>query len=305
MQKLTALIAIILALVLCSPFAEAQSATAFKKAVQPPAPVKIAPPPKPYVPPPTIKQAVTKAPAPKPAAPVGQNLNNLPKKPTPVKVEPPKKPAPLQIEPPKKTVQDSLRVERAARNEPAIKPAIPKAAPATKSGQPAANMSEAFKARASVSRLKRINSTKLTGKAKSELGAAIHKSEQVATTAAGNAKRGKAKTTKRSNSSKQVGLSISHQKQNGHVKGTLEHKRRLAANKATSTFTDRETADRLTKETWEKGIPVKGNTNRRDYDFGKPIGEGPNGGTQSRVRAHMDDKGRLHGHPVGPVNPNG
>lgn len=168
MRKITALIAITLALILCSTFAEAQSATAFKNAARP---VKMVPPPKPYIPPPTIKQAVTKAPAPKPAAPVGQNLNNLPKKPAPVKAAPPKK-----------TVQDSLRVERAARNEPAIKPAIPKAASATKSGQPGANMSEAFKARASVSRLKRMNSTKLTGKAKSELGAAIHKSEQIAET---------------------------------------------------------------------------------------------------------------------------
>jgi hypothetical protein len=98
-------------------------------------------------------------------------------------------------------------------------------------------------------------------------------------------------------------LKINVQKQAGHVKGTPQHKNRVKQNKPTSTFDDAATADRLTLEAWDKGQPVPGRPGVKDYDFGTPVGEAPGGGTQSRVRVHMDSSGEIHGHPSGPVTP--
>lgn len=94
---------------------------------------------------------------------------------------------------------------------------------------------------------------------------------------------------------------VNRQKQDGHVSGTPQHANRLKVNKPTSTFSDRATADKLTQEAWLKGDPVKGRPGLREYNFGKPIGNGPNGGTQSWVRVHQSTNGQIHGHPSGPV----
>ncbi|QDS28020.1 hypothetical protein FPQ37_02110 [Burkholderia contaminans] len=54
-----------------------------------------------------------------------------------------------------------------------------------------------------------------------------------------------------------------------------------------------------TDEAWSKGSPVPGRPNVRDHDFKTPIGFGPNGGTQTSVRVHQDNGGKIHGHPKG------
>jgi hypothetical protein len=93
---------------------------------------------------------------------------------------------------------------------------------------------------------------------------------------------------------------ISRQKQDRHVEGTKENKQAIENGTPKSTFKDRETADRLTKEAWEKGTPVPNRPGVRDYDFGRPVGNAPGGGTQSTVRVHESSTG-IHGHPSGPV----
>lgn len=95
---------------------------------------------------------------------------------------------------------------------------------------------------------------------------------------------------------------IARQKQDRHVDGTKENAREVENGKPRSTFADRETADRLTREAWDKGSPVRGDPNRREFDFGRPIGKHAKGGTQSRVRVHKGGTG-IHGTPVGPTTP--
>jgi len=92
---------------------------------------------------------------------------------------------------------------------------------------------------------------------------------------------------------------INDQKQNGHVKGTAQYANRLKAGKSTSTFADRATADSLTQDTWDTGTSQPDGSKIKDYV--RPIGEGPNGGTQSKVRVTIDSKGTIHGTPWGPV----
>jgi hypothetical protein len=36
-----------------------------------------------------------------------------------------------------------------------------------------------------------------------------------------------------------------------------------------------------------------------DLETGDRVGTGPKGGTQTSVRVHVDDQGRIHGHPSG------
>lgn len=94
---------------------------------------------------------------------------------------------------------------------------------------------------------------------------------------------------------------IAGQKQDGHVKGTPQSKNREKQGKPTSTFDgDRQEADDLTQEAWQKGTPVPGRPNVKDHDFGRPVGTGPNGGRQTKVRVHQGNDGRIHGHPAGP-----
>jgi hypothetical protein len=95
-------------------------------------------------------------------------------------------------------------------------------------------------------------------------------------------------------------LGIARQKQDGHIAGTAQHGNRLRQGKPTSIFdgTSNE-ADLLTREAWDKGAPVPGRTDVREYDFGRRVGRGPNGGGQSVVRVHKDQQDRIHGHPSG------
>lgn len=93
---------------------------------------------------------------------------------------------------------------------------------------------------------------------------------------------------------------ISTQKQAGHIKGTPQYNNRVKQGKPTSAFDNAKDAEKYTQEAWEKGSPVPGKPQARDYDFGHPVGTGPNGGSQTKVRVHMDSQGRIHGHPAGP-----
>lgn len=101
--------------------------------------------------------------------------------------------------------------------------------------------------------------------------------------------------------------SISRQKQDQHVAGTKEYQERLANGTPTSVFASRSEADAYVRYAWELGSPVLGRPNLRQYNFGKPVGRGPiprDGsapGWQTSVRVHIDGKGRVPGHPVGPV----
>jgi type VI secretion system secreted protein VgrG len=94
---------------------------------------------------------------------------------------------------------------------------------------------------------------------------------------------------------------IARQKQDGHIKGTPQNANRAKANKPTSTFDgDAAEADALTQDAWSKGTPVPNRKGVKEYDFGRRIGTGPNGGGQTRVRVHEASDGRIHGHPSGP-----
>ncbi|MFI7706050.1 polymorphic toxin-type HINT domain-containing protein [Nonomuraea sp. NPDC049480] len=39
---------------------------------------------------------------------------------------------------------------------------------------------------------------------------------------------------------------------------------------------------------WKNGTPVPGRPNVRDCEFGRPVGRGPNGGWQTKVRVHIN-----------------
>jgi RHS repeat-associated protein len=96
---------------------------------------------------------------------------------------------------------------------------------------------------------------------------------------------------------------ISRQKQAGHVLGEPQYDNRVKQGKPTSCFCDWDDAVQYTDEAWSKGSPVPGRPNVRDHDFKTPIGFGPNGGTQTSVRVHQDNGGKIHGHPKGPESP--
>ncbi|WP_372852879.1 RHS repeat domain-containing protein [Pseudomonas protegens] len=93
---------------------------------------------------------------------------------------------------------------------------------------------------------------------------------------------------------------MSQQKQAGHVLGEPQYDNRVKQGKATSCFCDWDDAIQYTDEAWDKGVPVPKRPNVRDHDFKTPIGFGPNGGTQTSVRVHQDNAGKIHGHPKGP-----
>ncbi|ASO21579.1 hypothetical protein FHR81_003223 [Actinoalloteichus hoggarensis] len=94
---------------------------------------------------------------------------------------------------------------------------------------------------------------------------------------------------------------ISDQKQNRHVLGTHEHAQRRRTTSGSSCFFDREEADRLCYAAWHRGTALDiARSHIREYDFGRPVGVDHTGRYQSRVRAHLDHRGRLHGHPCGP-----
>ncbi|ASO18333.1 hypothetical protein FHR81_002736 [Actinoalloteichus hoggarensis] len=94
---------------------------------------------------------------------------------------------------------------------------------------------------------------------------------------------------------------ISTQKQARHVLGTREYaQRKDEKTGGASAFFDEEAARVLVRRTWQEGFPVAGKNHVREYDFGYPIGVSSRGSLQTRVRVHLDNKGRLHGHPCGP-----
>lgn len=99
-------------------------------------------------------------------------------------------------------------------------------------------------------------------------------------------------------------LDINRQKQDGHIPGTPQYANRAKIGKPTSSFLPSENADALTREAWIRGRPVPGRPGVRDYEFGRPVGTGPGGGTQSRVRVHQaPSTAKIHGHPSGPETP--
>lgn len=93
---------------------------------------------------------------------------------------------------------------------------------------------------------------------------------------------------------------INPQKQAGHVPGTPQHANRVSQGKATSTFFGARSGEKATRIAHERGAPVPGRPNVKEYDFGRSVGTGPRGGMQTRVRVHEDQNGQIHGHPSGP-----
>lgn len=94
---------------------------------------------------------------------------------------------------------------------------------------------------------------------------------------------------------------INQQKQAGHVPGTPQHSNRTAQGKPTSAFFGDQSGEIATRIAEERGVPVPGRPNVKEYNFGIGIGTGPNGGIQTRVRVHTSPStGEIHGHPSGP-----
>jgi RHS repeat-associated protein len=95
---------------------------------------------------------------------------------------------------------------------------------------------------------------------------------------------------------------INIQKQAGHVPGTPQFANRVAGGKMTSAFFDAKQAEAVTIEAWQKGTPLGTDGKMKLYDFGKPVGVGPDGGGyQTQVRVSIDSAGKIHGAPWGPV----
>jgi hypothetical protein len=98
------------------------------------------------------------------------------------------------------------------------------------------------------------------------------------------------------------GPGINPQKQAEHIEGTPQNINRVAQGKSTSTFLNPAEAEELTQQAWQNGQPVGGQGNMRTFDFGRPVGVGPNGGGfQTSVRVSMDGRGLIHGTPFGPI----
>ncbi|MEN9855026.1 MAG: hypothetical protein RLZZ157_152 [Pseudomonadota bacterium] len=94
---------------------------------------------------------------------------------------------------------------------------------------------------------------------------------------------------------------INVQKQAGHVRGTAQNANRIKQGKATSSFYGHGSGEMATRIAHERGTPVRGRPNVKEYDFGVGVGSGPNGGTQTRVRVHESPRtNKIHGHPSGP-----
>ncbi|EOT4001614.1 RHS repeat-associated core domain-containing protein, partial [Escherichia coli] len=94
-------------------------------------------------------------------------------------------------------------------------------------------------------------------------------------------------------------IRINPQKQAGHIQGTPQYNNRLKQGKPTSAFDSQADVDKLVRDTLEHGNPVPNQPGKFDLETGSPVGTGPNGGTQSKVRVHIDSKGEAHGHPAG------
>jgi hypothetical protein len=68
-----------------------------------------------------------------------------------------------------------------------------------------------------------------------------------------------------------------------------------------STWEDNDEADDLTVDTWNTGVEVLGNPKQRTKEYGRKTGAQQNGtgSTHTGVKTHMDDNGKVHGHPFG------
>ena len=94
---------------------------------------------------------------------------------------------------------------------------------------------------------------------------------------------------------------IGYQKQAGHVPGSPQYNNRIAQGKPTSAFFGNQSGEIATRIAEERGMPVPGRPNVKEYNFGIGIGTGPGGGIQTRVRVHTSPStGEIHGHPSGP-----
>lgn len=96
------------------------------------------------------------------------------------------------------------------------------------------------------------------------------------------------------------GPPVSRQKQDQHVVGTPEYNERIRQGTPTSYFNSRSEAHAYAQHAWQNGTPVPGRPGMRDFEYGLPVGRGPNGGWQTMVRAHIDGSGNVHAHPKGP-----
>ncbi|MBL9067778.1 MAG: RHS repeat-associated core domain-containing protein, partial [Sphingopyxis sp.] len=96
---------------------------------------------------------------------------------------------------------------------------------------------------------------------------------------------------------------INPQKQAGHTPGTPQNANRIKQGKATSTFKSKEQGEAVTRETHRTGSSVPGRPNVKEKEFTEPVGTGPRGGDQTRVRTHEASDGSIHGHPCGPERP--
>jgi hypothetical protein len=96
---------------------------------------------------------------------------------------------------------------------------------------------------------------------------------------------------------------INQQKQASHIKDTPQYNNRCKQNKSTSYFENSEDANKLVNETFQRGTQVKGKPQCRELEFGRPIGIGPRGGKQTKVRIHIgkdkNGENQIHGHPAG------
>jgi RHS repeat-associated protein len=93
---------------------------------------------------------------------------------------------------------------------------------------------------------------------------------------------------------------INPQKQAGHTPGTPQNANRIKQGKPTSTFKSKEQGEAVTRETQRTGTPQPGRPNVKEKEFNEPVGSGPKGGDQTRVRTHEASDGSIHGHPCGP-----
>jgi RHS repeat-associated protein len=94
-------------------------------------------------------------------------------------------------------------------------------------------------------------------------------------------------------------IRINPQKQAGHIQGTPQYNNRVKQGKPTSAFDSQSDVDKLVRNTLEYGNPVPNQPGKFDLETGSPVGTGPNGGAQTKVRVHVDSKGEAHGHPAG------
>lgn len=94
-------------------------------------------------------------------------------------------------------------------------------------------------------------------------------------------------------------LPIARKQQDGHIKGTPQYRERLKRGRPTSRWDDPAGADPLTREAWRHGTAVRGRPRVREWNAGRRIGAGPDGGSLTHIRVSRDQQGRIYGWPAG------